>query len=85
MEFEYSKKTKMYLEQLGDFMNKYVYPSEQVFHDQLNTGPTRWQVPPIIEELKARARERALWNLFLPESERGAGLTKTWSTRPSAR
>src|SRR5213592_3540869 len=75
MEFEYSKKTKMYVEQLTDFMNKHVYPNEKVFHDQLNAGPTRWQIPPIMEELKATARERGLWNLFLPESERGAGLT----------
>src|SRR2546425_139153 len=75
MEFEFSKKTKMYAEQLGDFMNKYIYPNEKVFQDQLDSGPTRWQIPPIIEQLKATARERALWNLFLPESERGAGLT----------
>ena len=75
MEFEYSKKTKMYMEQLTDFMNKHVVPNEQVFVDQLNSGPTRWQIPPIMEELKAKARERGLWNLFLPESERGAGLT----------
>src|SRR6478736_6651322 len=75
MEFEYSKKAKMYMEQLHDFMNKHIVPNEQVFHDQLNSGPTRWQVPPIMEELKAKARERGLWNLFLPESERGAGLS----------
>src|SRR6478736_3945341 len=75
MEFEYSKKAKMYMEQLHDFMNKHIVPNEQVFHDQLNSGPTRWQVPPIMEELKAKARERGLWNLFLPESEQGAGLT----------
>jgi acyl-CoA dehydrogenase len=75
MDFEYSAKTKMYMEQLTDFMQKYVYPGEQTFQDQLNAGPTRWQVPPIMEELKARARERGLWNLFLPESDQGAGLT----------
>jgi len=75
MEFEYSKKTKMYMEQLTDFMNKHIYPAEPVFAEQLNQGPTRWQVPPIMEDLKAKARERGLWNLFLPESERGAGLT----------
>jgi acyl-CoA dehydrogenase len=75
MEFEYSKKTRMYMEQLQDFMTKYIYPNEKVFHDQLNSAPTRWQIPPIMEELKANARERGLWNLFLPESERGAGLT----------
>src|SRR5947199_3323126 len=75
MEFEYSKKTKMYMEQLRGFMDKHVYPNGKVFHDQLSSGPTRWQVPPIMEELKAKARERGLWNLFLRESERGAGLT----------
>src|SRR5438034_1107752 len=75
MEFEYSKKTRMYMEQLADFMTKYIYPNEKVFHAQLDAASTRWQVPPIMEELKAHARERGLWNLFLPESERGAGLT----------
>jgi acyl-CoA dehydrogenase len=75
MEFEYSKRTKEYLEQLQDFMGKHVYPSEQTYIDQLDSGPTRWQVPPILEDLKAKARERGLWNLFLPESRRGAGLT----------
>jgi acyl-CoA dehydrogenase len=63
------------MEQLQDFVQKYVYPNEQVFHDQLNAGPTRWQVPPVIEELKARARERGLWNLFLPDSDHGPGLS----------
>ena len=75
MEFEYSKRTKEYMEQLSDFMNKHVYPNERTFVDQLNSQPTRWQVPPIMEELKAKARERGLWNLFLPESQRGAGLS----------
>ena len=75
MEFEYSKRTKEYMEQLTDFMNKHVYPNERTFADQLNSQPTRWQVPPIMEELKAKARERGLWNLFLPDSQRGAGLT----------
>ena len=75
MEFEYSKKAKMFMEQVTDFMTKYIYPNEHVFHEQLNAGPTRWQIPPIMEELKAKARERGIWNLFLPESERGAGLT----------
>jgi acyl-CoA dehydrogenase len=64
----------MYMEQLTDFMGKHVYPNEQTFVEQLNSQPNRWQVPPIMEELKATARERGLWNLFLPESEHGAGL-----------
>jgi acyl-CoA dehydrogenase len=75
MEFEYSKKTREYMEQVTDFMQKHVSPNEQTFVDQLEAQPTRWQVPPIMEELKRRARERGLWNLFLPESEYGAGLT----------
>src|SRR4029450_1981886 len=75
MEFEYSKKTKMYMEQLTDFMGKHIYPSEKTFRDQLDSSADRWTVPPIMEELKAKAKERGLWNLFLPESERGAGLT----------
>ena len=75
MDFEYSKRTRELLEQLSDFMARHVYPNEQTFLDQLDAGPTRWQVPPIIEQLKATARERGLWNLFLPESEHGAGLT----------
>jgi acyl-CoA dehydrogenase len=75
MEFECSKKTRTYLEQIADFMGKHVYPSEQTFQEQLDAGPTRWRVPPIVEELKLKARERGLWNLFLPESELGAGLT----------
>ena len=74
MEFEYSKKTKQYMEQLTDFMNKHIYPNEKTFQDQLASQSTRWQVPPVMEELKDKARERGLWNLFLPESERGAGL-----------
>jgi acyl-CoA dehydrogenase len=75
VEFDHSKRTKEYAEQLTDFMNRHVYPNEQTFVDQLSAQPTRWQVPPIMEELKAAARERGLWNLFLPESELGAGLS----------
>jgi acyl-CoA dehydrogenase len=65
----------MYMEQLQDFIGKYVEPGEAVFHEQLEQAPSRWTIPPIIDELKAKARERGLWNLFLPESEHGAGLT----------
>jgi acyl-CoA dehydrogenase len=65
----------MYMEQLQDFMQKYVYPNEPTFHAELNAGPSRWTVPPIIEELKAKARERGLWNLFLPDRDHGPGLS----------
>src|SRR5947207_3697321 len=56
-------------------MDEHVYPAEKIFEQQLNEQPSRWQIPPIMEELKQKARAAGLWNLFLPESEYGAGLT----------
>ena len=55
-------------------MDAHVYPNEATFHRQVAEGD-RWQPTAIVEELKARAREAGLWNLFLPASEYGAGLT----------
>jgi acyl-CoA dehydrogenase len=55
------------------FMIQHVYPHEQVWMDQINAN--RWQPTRIVEELKVKARAAGLWNLFLPESDRGAGLT----------
>lgn len=75
MEFEYSARTKTYMERLLRFMDEHVYPNEQTFVDQLNAQPTRWQVPPILEALKITARRDGLWNLFLPDARYGAGLT----------
>jgi acyl-CoA dehydrogenase len=75
MEFQFSPRTRQYMDHVAEFMDKHIYPSEQTYQDQLASGSTRWQVPPILDELKAKARERGLWNLFLPESELGAGLT----------
>ena len=76
MDFEYSEKTRFALDRLHDFMHRNVYPNESVYEQQLEDfGTDRWQVPPILEELKARAREAGLWNLFLPESERGSGFS----------
>lgn len=57
------------------FMEEHVYPAEAVFHEQLESSGNRWRCPPVMDELKAKARAQGLWNLFLPESERGAGLT----------
>jgi acyl-CoA dehydrogenase len=55
-------------------MEAHVYPNEARFEQEVAAGD-RWQAPALLEELKARAREAGLWNLFLPESEYGAGLT----------
>lgn len=74
MDFEYSDKVKALQERLQAFMDEHVYPNEHVFHEQVNEGD-RWQPTAIVEELKVKAREAGLWNLFLPESERGGGLT----------
>ncbi|MEN7342287.1 MAG: acyl-CoA dehydrogenase [Pseudomonadota bacterium] len=75
MNFDYSPKVEALRERLLAFMDAHVYPNEKVYHDYLAASDNRWVVPPIMEELKAKAREAGLWNLFLPESERGAGLT----------
>ncbi|GAB3055490.1 acyl-CoA dehydrogenase [Virgibacillus ainsalahensis] len=75
MEFEYSEKVKGYQEKLHRFMENYIYPNERAYTDQLNKEDRFSIVPPIMEELKQKAKEEGLWNLFLPESEHGAGLT----------
>lgn len=61
-------------ERLVAFVDEHIYPNEKTFHDQLGAG-ARWQIPPVMEELKAKAKAAGLWNLFLPTSEHGAGLT----------
>jgi acyl-CoA dehydrogenase len=75
MNFEYSEKAKSYLERINAFMDEHVYPNEEELHRQLGKGETRWRTPPIVQELRARARREGLWNLFLPKSELGAGLS----------
>ncbi|MGA3038411.1 MAG: acyl-CoA dehydrogenase family protein [Vulcanimicrobiaceae bacterium] len=60
---------------LAKFMDDVVYPGEAQFEADLDRAPSRWEIPPILEEMKAKARKAGLWNLFLPESEYGAGLT----------
>lgn len=75
MDFDYSPKVKALQKRLQEFMDAYIYPNEETYHNQLNSQGDRWQIPPIMEELKAKAKSAGLWNLFLPESERGAGLT----------
>jgi len=61
-------------EQLSEFMDKHIYPSEPLIKKEIADGD-RWQPSKIVEGLKSKAREANLWNLFLPESELGAGLS----------
>ena len=73
MNFEFSNKVIELQNKLTNFMNENVYKNEEVFEDQLNKNG-RWTIPPILEELKEIAKKEGLWNLFLPESDLGAGL-----------
>ena len=71
-----SGKAKKSTERLSKFMDDHIYPNESNYVSQVeNFGDNRWQVVPIIEELKDVAKKEDLWNLFLPESEYGAGYT----------
>ena len=75
MGFELSPKVQDLSERLGAFMSKHVYPNEDVFWEQLEAAKVRWDSLAIIEELKSKAKAEGLWNLFLPHSDRGPGLT----------
>ncbi len=66
MNFNFSDKTLEMQNRLEMFMQAHIYPNEQQFHDEINAGD-RWQPSALIEELKAKARQANLWNLFLPE------------------
>src|SRR4051812_27261089 len=61
-------------ERLAAFMDEHIFPNEHTYHEQIG-GANRWHVPELMEQLKAKAKAAGLWNLFLPESEHGAGLT----------
>ncbi|MED3975621.1 acyl-CoA dehydrogenase [Priestia megaterium] len=76
MYFSYSDKVVKLQKELTSFMEEHIYPNERLYEQQLNEQPSRWSaVPSIMEELKEKAKQAGLWNLFLPESEYGAGLT----------
>jgi acyl-CoA dehydrogenase len=75
MDFDFTPKVERLRKQLLAFMDREVYPAEKVFERELNDAPSRWQIPPVMEALKKKARAEGLWNLFLPESELGAGLS----------
>ena len=74
MDFELSDKGREYLRRLGAFMDEHIYPNEARYYAQHAQGE-RWQEPALLDELQQRARAAGLWNLFLPDSRHGAGLT----------
>ena len=76
MDFEYSNKVKDLQDKLTNFMNEHVYKNEAVYKEEVEKGG-RWCVPKIMEDMKSKAKAQGLWNLFLPESDLGAGLTNT--------
>ena len=76
MDFENSQKVKDLQEKVTNFMNENVYENEDVYKKQVEEGG-RWCIPEIMETLKAKAKSEGLWNLFLPDSNLGAGLTNT--------
>ena len=74
MEFEFSTKVRQLQQRLGAFMDEFVYPNQRRYAEAI-AGGDRWRPNPVVEELKPKARTAGLWNLFLPESSEGAGLT----------
>ncbi|HSP97182.1 MAG TPA: acyl-CoA dehydrogenase family protein [Candidatus Dormibacteraeota bacterium] len=76
MDFEHSERAQQYLQHVERFVRERVLPNEPVFFEQLVRSDDwrRWRIPPILEALKAEARDAGLWNLFLPDSDHGAGL-----------
>ena len=78
MDFSHSDKVRDLQQRVGAFMDKFIYPAESRFHDELGKnrrGGNPWQASRVMEELKNQARAEQLWNLFLPQSAHGAGLT----------
>lgn len=78
MNFDHSERVLELREKVGAFMEELIYPNEKTYADQLADATARgerWSIPPVMEELKAEARGRGLWNLFLPDSKLGAGLS----------
>lgn len=75
MNFEYSEKVQGLIKRVEDFLETHLFPIEIELNEEIENGDDRWQIPPRIEELKALAKSEGLWNLFLPESDDGFGLT----------
>jgi len=74
MDFAYSEKVKELTQRVSEFMDRYVYPNQQTYREQLTASDDPHHHAEIVDELKAKARAQGLWNLFLPDTEYGAGL-----------
>ena len=72
--FEFSKKSKDLQEELKVFMDEHIYPNEENITSEIHSGNI-WEPSNIIEDLKNKAKKKGLWNLFLPDSDKGAGLS----------
>ncbi|MGN9776570.1 acyl-CoA dehydrogenase family protein [Micromonospora sp. H33] len=75
MHFAYDERTEQLRAELTDFLERHVYPAEAAHAEQVAAAGDPWARPPVLAELKAEARKRGLWNLFLPDARYGAGLT----------
>lgn len=75
MDFNYSEKSLELQEKLTKFFEDYIYPVEQAYDREIDESGDTLHIPPILDELKIKAKEMGLWNLFLPDNEYGAGLT----------
>jgi acyl-CoA dehydrogenase len=74
MDFRHSARCEQYRERLLRFFDHYIYPNERRYWEEVS-GLDRWKPTPVVEELKEKAKAAGLWNLFLPDSEHGAGLS----------
>ncbi len=78
MNFDYSPRQKEWMARVGEFIDRHVSPAEETYAAEMEEATrngNRWIVVPVVEELKAKAKRQGLWNMFLPDSERGAGLS----------
>ena len=75
MEYEISQKAQDLINRVQEFIDTEVAHNEVLYHEQSKDADGTWVVPPIMEEMKAKAKAAGLWNMFLPESNNGAGLT----------
>ena len=75
MDFAYSEKINELRKKLNLFMDQYIYPNDKLYHEQIAASGNPHHHAEIIDELKIKAKEQGLWNLFLPDDEYGAGLT----------